>query len=285
MTSFPIQIDATPLFYRYFIIPGVTQNWTDSRTVQTFDLQTKVYNFQIASGSYADFSFRVTSDGTVDYDAKFDAFLQGRGTNRLVLRGHSVTIDARYLGMSDGAGVLLCDVPMTNADWILHQTLRLLPGSHYRLQQGSGLVSSFTFKLAVDGTFAYDPAYDVAAHGFLAGSGSATLPLRLPRARRWDRGRGHRGRSRRCLGHRVRPQRGAVRQSAADVALPHADLERAGLRCVLRRRTRRQHHAHSRRDLQADERQLQRGAEGAPQQVAAGSSSSPSSAATSTRRS
>jgi hypothetical protein len=178
MGTFTIQIDATSLFYRYFILHAVTPTWVDSRVVQTFDLEAKVYNFQFASGSLADFTFRVTPTGTIDYDAEYDGFLQGRGTNRLVLRGLSVTLDARYLGIGNGAGVLLCEVPMTNADWILHQTVRLLPGSYYRVQQGSGLGSSFSFKLRADGNFEYESTYDVAAKGFLAGNRTSTLIFR-----------------------------------------------------------------------------------------------------------
>ncbi len=66
--TFPIKIDATPLVYRYFIIPGVTSNWVDSRTVQSFNLAPGEYSFQVASGYYADFTFRVTPLGTIDFD-------------------------------------------------------------------------------------------------------------------------------------------------------------------------------------------------------------------------
>src|SRR5262252_2097368 len=79
-TTFPVSIDATQLVYRYFVIPGVTSGWTDSRTVQTFNLAPGQYSFQIASGYYADFTFTVTSTGTVDYNTSFNGFLSGRGT-------------------------------------------------------------------------------------------------------------------------------------------------------------------------------------------------------------
>src|SRR5262245_26179985 len=46
--TFPISIDATQLMYRYFVIPGVTTGWVDSRTVQTFNLAPGQYSFQVA---------------------------------------------------------------------------------------------------------------------------------------------------------------------------------------------------------------------------------------------
>ena len=168
----PIEIDATQLVYRYFIIPGVTPQWLESRsTVRTLNLPTGRYHFQFASGYYADFSFDVSAQGTVDYDPAFDVFLQGRGTSRLTIVGHEVRLDARYLS---GSGILLV-VPSTPDDWIVQQTVRMVPASFYSVQQGSGQVASFTFRLGVDGRFSYDPAFDVARGGFLAGQGTATL--------------------------------------------------------------------------------------------------------------
>src|SRR5579871_922291 len=73
--TFPISIDATRLMYRYFVIPGVTSTWVDSRTVQTFNLAPGTYAFQVASGYYADFSFSVTATGTIDFSTTFNSFL------------------------------------------------------------------------------------------------------------------------------------------------------------------------------------------------------------------
>lgn len=168
MSTFPIQIDATQLVYRFFIIPGITDVWTDSRNVQTLALQPGTYNFQVGSGYFADFTFSVTPEGTVDYDASFDAFLSGRGSSTLTIVGFQVTLDARYLS---GSGILLV-VPLTNDDWITYKTCRMVPASFYSVQQGSGEVTSFTFKLGVDGNFSYDESQ---FGGFLAGNGTSTL--------------------------------------------------------------------------------------------------------------
>jgi len=169
--GFPINIDATKLFYRQFIIPGVTSAWTDSRTIQTLNLEPGEYSFQIGSGFFADFTFIVTPQGAVEYDSKFDTFLAGRSTSVLTIGGLEVTIDARYLS---GSGVLLVG-PYTNEDWISARTIRLVPGSGYQVQQGSGVVCDFIFKLDVDGMFSYDPSFGLAAGGFLEGAGTNRL--------------------------------------------------------------------------------------------------------------
>ena len=167
--TFPVKIDATPLVYRYFVIPGVTNTWVDSRTVQSFDLAPGVYSFQIASGYYADFTFRVTPLGTIDYDVAYNGFLSGRNTSTLTIAGLSVTLDARYLS---GSGVLLV-IPTT--DWITFATCRMVPASYYSVQQGSGVVADFNFQLDVNGHWQYKAPYDVLNGGFLAGAGSSTL--------------------------------------------------------------------------------------------------------------
>ncbi len=169
--TFPIRIDATPLVYRDFIVPGVTANWVDSRTVQSFTLAPGEYAFQIASGYYADFTFQVTSQGLIDFSSAYDSFLTGRGTSTLTIDGLRVTLDARYLS---GSGVLLV-APSTNEDWITFKTCRMVPASYYSVQQGSGVVANFSFKLGLDGHWSYTPANDVSAGGFLAGAGTSTL--------------------------------------------------------------------------------------------------------------
>lgn len=163
---FTIEIDATPLVYRFFIIPGVTGTWVDSRTVQSLTLAAGTYRFQVASGYFADFSFRVTEEGRIDYDAAYSPFLGGRGTARLTVQGFEVTLDARYLS---GEGVLLV---APGSEWIRHRTVRMVPASSYQVQQGSGQVARFAFQIDGDGTFQYD---ETRYGGFLRGRGTRTL--------------------------------------------------------------------------------------------------------------
>lgn len=168
MTTFPIQIDATQLVYRDFFIPTITNHFINSRIVQTLSLHPGTYNFQVGSGYVADFTFSVTAQGTVDYDASFDTFLTGRGSSTLKILGFQVTLDARYLS---GLGVLLV-VPHTAEDFITFKTCRMVPASFYSVQQGSGEVASFTFKLGLDGNFSFDQSK---FGGFLGGNGTSTL--------------------------------------------------------------------------------------------------------------
>jgi len=169
--TFPVKIDATRLVYRYFVVPGVTGTWVDSRTVQSFNLAPGEYAFQVGSGYYADFTFSVTALGTIDFSLSYDGFLSGRGTSTLTIDGLSVTLDARYLS---GSGVLLVAPAV---DWITHSTVRMVPASYYSVQQGSGEVANFSLKLGVDGHWSYAAANDVAAtpSGFLGGAGTSTL--------------------------------------------------------------------------------------------------------------
>jgi hypothetical protein len=167
-----IHIDATATVYRDFIIPGITPTWVNSRAVQTLQLAVDSYGFQIMSGSYADFTFKVTSAGLIDYPTTYDGFLRGRGLTTLTVVGLPVTLAAPRLS---GSGVLLADMPMTNADWIRNATVRMVPSRHYRVQQGSGRVPPVVFQVGLDGRVYYAADLDVANGGFLTGAGTSTL--------------------------------------------------------------------------------------------------------------
>jgi hypothetical protein len=168
----PIRIDATQLVYRSFLIPGATLKFVDARTVPTLQLLPGTYAFQFASGYYADFRFRVTQAGKIDYDSRFAGLLAGTGKSTLTISGFSVTLDAKRLS---GSGVLLAQMPMTNKDWITYKQVRMVPASYYSVQQGSGEVTSFSFKLGLDGRFSYSSSLDVGSGGFLNGNGTSTL--------------------------------------------------------------------------------------------------------------
>jgi hypothetical protein len=108
MSAFPIAIDATGLFYRFFIIPGVAPEFVDSRTVQTLEFAPGEYGFQVQSGVLTDLSFTVTPEGTLDYDHSCDAFLGGRGTSSLRLTGLEVpSTRAHSRALREAAGCCL----------------------------------------------------------------------------------------------------------------------------------------------------------------------------------
>jgi hypothetical protein len=129
MSTFPITVDATRLFYRFFIIPNVTPDFghgaLDARSVQTLQVSPGDYSLQVQSGVFSDLAFTVFPDGKIDYDVSCDAFLSGRGTSALNLNGFEVTIDASSLSGVPGGGVLLAEIPLTNDDWIQRRSIRL----------------------------------------------------------------------------------------------------------------------------------------------------------------
>jgi hypothetical protein len=181
-SRFPINIDATQLFFPFFSIFGVTP-LTDARRVQSVQLAPGEYHYQFQSGDLAEFTFIVTANGTVDYDHKFDAFLNGRGTTTLQLTGFEVTLDALSLtGADNGGGVLLT----AGGEWIQHKTIRLLPQKTYLFQQGQAScppavgapARCISFGLQQDGRFSYDPADDTASGGALSGAGTTTLTFK-----------------------------------------------------------------------------------------------------------
>ena len=70
---------------------------------------------------------------------------------------------------------MLLVAPLTNADWISYATVRMVPASYYSVQQGSGEVADFSFKLGLDGHWSYSTAYDISTGHFLGGNGTSTL--------------------------------------------------------------------------------------------------------------
>jgi hypothetical protein len=187
MSDFPIEIDATQLFFRDFLLfiqGGVPTPTFSTKTVQHISLAPGLYNFQFGSGMIADFNFTVTADGKVDYDPAFNGFLSGGGgtSNKLTVGGLPVSVDARLLTGADNAarpsGVLLANTQLSTIvaeDWIVFQTIRLLPANGYGIIVGSALVSSLAFDLNRDGKLNYNQAWDVSQGGFLKGLGSDTL--------------------------------------------------------------------------------------------------------------
>jgi hypothetical protein len=175
--SFSIEIDATALFYRQFIVIGSDSSFVDSRQVRSLQLDPGSYPIQVQSGVYTDFSFEVTDAGVIDFDAAFDGFATGRGSTRLTLTGLEIGVDARGLSSMAGGGVLFASIPLTNDDWIGFARVRLLPQTIYMLQQGSGVVCDLSFALGIDGLIHYTAEQDWARGGCLSGDGTDTLTL------------------------------------------------------------------------------------------------------------
>ncbi|MFD3442784.1 matrixin family metalloprotease [Streptomyces sp. NPDC058685] len=152
---FDISIDTSSLSYTRFLIPGNEAGWIDGVDSPTVRLPSGEYSFQVGSSLLASFRFTVTQDGLVEYPGTCDAFLGGRGTDTLVVRGFAIKIDGTPLShgllpMLVEAGVLTPHHP--------HE-LRLVPGAGYKLQPAAGIVADFKFTLGVDGNVIVDSRY------------------------------------------------------------------------------------------------------------------------------
>jgi hypothetical protein len=194
MSKFPITINATTIFDRRMVIPGVptsdwrdpppdpNHNWHDADTEQLVHLEPGTYVLGVPSCN-SEIKFQVTGTGTVTFDeTRFKGCLEVSGGNRLIVNGRTVTLDARYVAMGGAKGVVLGAGGLTDDDWIVHRTINLLPGSAYHVEQGSAVVSSFVFAITHDGYFDYDHdhtlGYDLSQGGFLGGRGTSTLVFR-----------------------------------------------------------------------------------------------------------
>ena len=164
--AFPIQIDAHQLSHFQFMIPGVTAEWTDTQTVQSWEMSEGRHTFTCDSGHSLEFT--VTADGTVEYDSVYDQCVSGRGTTRLELVGVAIEIDPRPLSPTE---FYLDSIIPPWASTQATYARQVLPGD-YRFRSLTGPDCAFT--VTPHGTIAYDPAND----GFLSGRDSATLTLR-----------------------------------------------------------------------------------------------------------
>lgn len=132
-----------------------------TQLVPTFDLPDGTYNINPQGSS--NFTFTV-SQGKVDYGTDCEGFLQGRGTDTLVLKGFAVTIDARYL---IGNGLIFWGVlgfgagdPKGRGDqYVIHRTCTLLPGNNYYFVVASGMYGDFYFSVDKRGKLILDPKY------------------------------------------------------------------------------------------------------------------------------
>jgi len=147
-----IRIDTKQLTYTQFQVPGVTPATVDGTHAVLLSLEPGTYNFQ--QGSSADFDFRVTLDGTIDYDTRYDAFLSGRGSETLIVRGFPVALDSTQL--SHGIVLNVFEAASLKPDRI--NQLMLVPASGYRFT--SSVVNiDFTFGVETDGTLVVDPRF------------------------------------------------------------------------------------------------------------------------------
>jgi RHS repeat-associated protein len=168
-------LDASALSSKTILVVGNSfSQMVDASAPTTIQLAPGSYYVQPGSGVVS-FSFVVNDNGLVGYDSAVAPFLSGAGTQRLVMRGFSTTVDSSALSQKGfiiqslfGLGKILdSGTPLT-----------LLPGKYY-FQVGAGQLASFTWVLGQDGTISYPPEFA----GFLSGQGTSTLVVRGYRVR------------------------------------------------------------------------------------------------------
>jgi hypothetical protein len=114
-------------------------------------------------GGSEQFAFTVAADGSISYDPSLQGVFQGAGSNTLVVKGVSVTINV------PGA-------VWVNVDYATYWpsgplTVNLLPGSNF-VQTTTG-VPVIYFTVAADGTISYDASLD----DIVSGAGTNTLTI------------------------------------------------------------------------------------------------------------
>jgi hypothetical protein len=168
-----IRIDTSELTYPWFWIPGQLPHFVDGSVPggAAVDLDPGEYPFQQTRDRPCDVGFRVTPDGTVDFDAEYDHLLRGRGTSTLHVVGVPVTLHPTgsprpLLPMWGG-----CREPITSRE----HTVRMPPGTAYAIRLGLVPSAVLEFSVAADGRVDYSSEYERA----LSGRGTKRLTVDL----------------------------------------------------------------------------------------------------------
>jgi hypothetical protein len=141
--------------------------------VVNFLLEDGTYTVILQSGNLSIIQFTV-KDGIIGYNAELEGVITGKGTSTLVLRGLPVTIDATEVTgfVTYIPGIYGLDGFDTDNAFRPLFTGNLLPNCHdatdgwdYWINIDSGVVASFLFKVCLDGTFSYKPAFDDSVKG------------------------------------------------------------------------------------------------------------------------
>ncbi|WP_328876362.1 hypothetical protein OHT76_43520 [Streptomyces sp. NBC_00287] len=142
-----IRIDSSGLTFTKFSVSGHSPDLVDGAGAPMLALAPGSYGIEQIPGRPARFEFQVTQEGFVEYDAANDAFLGGRGTSTLILRGFPVTLDGRAL--SHDLEAFLKGSAAQFARSTAHE-LTLLPAEGYGFVPGPRVVVPL-FDVGVDG--------------------------------------------------------------------------------------------------------------------------------------
>ncbi|MER7780441.1 hypothetical protein ABTZ21_36560 [Streptomyces sp. NPDC096191] len=148
-----IRIDSSGLTFTKFSVSGHSPDLVEGAGAPAFSLAPGVYGIEQVPGRPASFEFQVTQERLVEYEAANDAFLGGRGTSTLILRGFPVTLDGRAL--SHDLEAFLKGSVARFARSTAHE-LMLLPAEGYGFLLARGS-ADFRFTVTPDGQVSLHP--------------------------------------------------------------------------------------------------------------------------------
>ena len=137
-----IRFDVSNLTYKKFLVLDQSSTTFDGSASEVLSLPSGTYTFRHPDIA-AEFTFEVTPDGFINFSAAHDGFLSGRGTSTLVVRGFTISLDARTLSHDL--------VPLALAVLLARDrthVLTLLPAKGYAFLPSSQLVGDFRFDAA-----------------------------------------------------------------------------------------------------------------------------------------
>ncbi len=168
VTGYSIVFDCRGLSVARFLLVGLGIDWLP--TEQPATLRLLPGNYEVYSPAASpETVVRVTHDGRLDYESKYDGYLAGRGTTTLVVTGYSIVFDFTVLGS--------IQFTLTGLDvgWLhsmQRQQLQILPGAYSVQLQGRH--SDLVFSVSNDGLVILDDKFG----DILAGHGSNILTIR-----------------------------------------------------------------------------------------------------------
>lgn len=148
----PVKIDATHLdaISLYVVGTGIFLQPFPASTVKKLDLPEGSFSlrYNSATAPVPSVSFEVTSSGLIDFDAAQDAYVSGRGTDTLVVRGLAISLDVTALD-TFGPNILAVRSGVFSSGTA---TVHLLPGGHRLFFQTGAASPRLVFYVTQKGT-------------------------------------------------------------------------------------------------------------------------------------
>jgi len=135
-----IRFDVSNLTYKKFLVLDQSSTTFDGSASEVLSLPSGTYTFRHPDIA-AEFTFEVTPDGFINFSAAHDGFLSGRGTSTLLVRGFTISLDARTLSHDL--------VPLALAVLLARDrthVLTLLPAKGYAFLPSSQLCRGFPLR-------------------------------------------------------------------------------------------------------------------------------------------